>query len=93
MKMLMLANHEIYCYDIFVKTAIILSCLISAFFMGLYSVVMGQIKNLENFYGNIGQYSTNAVNIQSNPGHPYIPQPIKDVSQPLKNTPLQPIGN
>jgi hypothetical protein len=76
-----------------VKTAIILSCIISAFFITAYSVVMGQIKNLEDFYGNIGNYASNAVSSQNSPDNPYIPKPIKEVSQPLKNTPLQPLGN
>jgi hypothetical protein len=71
-----------------VKAAIILSCFISAGFIAMSNVVMGQIKNLEEFYGNIGQYSTNAVNIQNNPNNPYIPQPIKNVSQPIKNSTL-----
>jgi hypothetical protein len=71
-----------------VKAAIILSCFICAGFIAMSNVVMGQIKNLEDFYGNVDQYSTNAVNISSNPGHPYIPQPIKDVTQPLKKISL-----
>jgi hypothetical protein len=76
-----------------VKAAIILSCLISVFFLAAYSVVMGQIKNLEDFYGNVGTYTSNAVNSQNSTANPYIPQSLKNVSQPLKNTPLQTISN
>jgi hypothetical protein len=72
-----------------VKLAIIFSCFITAAMIGMYSVVMGQIKNLENFYGNMDKYTTNAMTSQNSTENPYIPNPIKDVSQPLKNTSFQ----
>jgi hypothetical protein len=56
-----------------VKFAILLSCILGAGFITVYSTVMNQVKDLENFYGNIDQYA----------------QPLIDASQPLNNTPLQ----
>jgi hypothetical protein len=50
---------------------------------------MSQIKDLENFYGNIDQYAQTAVSSNSSVNSPYIPQPLIDASQPLKNSPLQ----
>jgi hypothetical protein len=72
-----------------VKFAIILSCFLGAGLIGSYSIVMSQVKDLENFYGNIDQYAQTAVSSNSSVNSPYIPQPLIDASQPLKNSPLQ----
>jgi hypothetical protein len=48
-----------------------------------YSVVMGQIKNLEDFYGNMDKYANSAMSNQNSVENPYAPQPLKDMSQPL----------
>jgi hypothetical protein len=50
---------------------------------------MNQVKDLENFYGNIDQYAQTAVSGNNSVNSPYIPQPLIDASQPLNNTPLQ----
>jgi hypothetical protein len=72
-----------------VKFAILLSCILGAGFITVYSTVMNQVKDLENFYGNIDQYAQTAVSGNNSVNSPYIPQPLIDASQPLNNTPLQ----
>jgi len=68
-----------------VKFAILLSCFFSAGLIAVYSTVMNQVKDLENFYANIDQYAQNAVSSKNSVENPYVPQPLIDVSQPLNN--------
>jgi hypothetical protein len=72
-----------------VKIAILFSCIISAGFIAMYSVVMAQVRDLESFYGNLDQYAQTATTSNNPVGSPYVPQPLVNVSQPLKNSTLQ----
>jgi hypothetical protein len=75
-----------------VKLAIIFSCFIGAGIISSYNIVMGQVKDLENFYSHIDDYAQTAVTGNNTIDNPYVPKPLQDVSQPLKSTPLQPLG-
>jgi hypothetical protein len=75
-----------------VKLAIIFSCFIGAGIITSYNIVMGQVKDLENFYSHIDEYAQTAVTSNNTVDNPYVPQPLQDVSQPLKQTPLQDFG-
>jgi hypothetical protein len=68
-----------------VKFAIILSCLISASLIGAYSIVMSQVKAMESFYGNMDKYVSESLSTSNSIEHPYTPQPLTDMSQPIKN--------
>jgi hypothetical protein len=72
-----------------VKFAILLSCFFGAGLITSYSIVMNQVKDLEDFYGHMDQYAQTAVSKNNSVENPYIPQPLTNVSQPLKNSPLQ----
>jgi predicted PurR-regulated permease PerM len=76
-----------------VKFAIVFSCLISVFFLTVYSVVMTQIKDMEDFYGHMDQNVSAALSNQNTPEHPYVPQSLKQASNPIQNTPLQAWSN
>jgi hypothetical protein len=65
-----------------VKIAIILSCLISAGLITSYNIVMGQVKNLEEFYSHMDIYAQAAVSDNNSPENPYVPEPLHKLSQP-----------
>lgn len=75
------------------KIAIILSGLMTGGFIYACNVVMAQVNSLENFYGNIDQYAQTAVSTQSTTENPYVPQPLKDISNPTTASSYQSFGN
>jgi hypothetical protein len=76
-----------------VKLAIILSCFISAGFISMYSVVLGQVQQMENFYSNMDKYVSDSMSSQNTVANPYQPQPLQNMSHPTKNTPIQSLAN
>jgi hypothetical protein len=68
-----------------VKFAIIFSCFISAGIISAYNVVMGQVKSMEDFYGNMDKYVSESMSANNAVQNPYTPQPLKHMSQPLNN--------
>jgi hypothetical protein len=68
-----------------VKIAILVSCFISAGFISMYSIVMAQVREMENFYSNMDQYVSESMTSQNTVDHPYQPQPLQKMYQPTKN--------
>jgi hypothetical protein len=54
---------------------------------------MTQIKDMEDFYGHMDQNVSAALSNQNTPEHPYVPQSLKQASNPIQNTPLQAWSN
>jgi hypothetical protein len=69
---------------------IIFSCEISNYIFLFYRRWDYQL--VENFYSHIDDYAQTAVTGNNTVDNPYVPKPLQDVSQPLKSTPLQSLG-
>ena len=75
------------------KLAILFSCLLSAGLISAYSVVMSQVKAMESFYGNMDKYVAESLSTDNSVENPYTPQPLKDMSQPIKDNESLPLSN
>jgi hypothetical protein len=67
-----------------VKIAILVSCFISAGLISMYSIVMAQVREMENFYSNMDQYVSESMTSQNTVDNPYQPQPLQNMSHPTK---------
>jgi hypothetical protein len=67
-----------------VKIAILVSCFISAGLISMYTIVMSQVREMENFYSNMDKYVSESMSSQNTADNPYQPQPLENMSQPTK---------
>jgi hypothetical protein len=67
-----------------VKIAILVSCFISAGLISMYTIVMSQVREMENFYSNMDKYVSESMSSQNTVDNPYQPQPLQNMSQPTK---------
>jgi hypothetical protein len=67
-----------------VKIAILVSCIISAGLISMYTIVMSQVREMENFYSNMDKYVSESMSSQNTVDNPYQPQPLQNMSQPTK---------
>jgi hypothetical protein len=67
-----------------VKIAILVSFFISAGLISMYTIVMSQVREMENFYSNMDKYVSESMSSQNTADNPYQPQPLENMSQPTK---------
>jgi hypothetical protein len=50
----------------------------------MYTIVMSQVREMENFYSNMDKYVSESMSSQNTADNPYQPQPLENMSQPTK---------